>query len=364
MSEKQIDDLRESIAEIDAELLRLVSERQAVARRIALRKHAHGMDIRMPDMEKRVLERAEKFAAELGLSKELVQKLFGALINASVHEQQRYVEELTSWPNAGKCLIYGGAGGMGQLLSELLFSAGFEVDMVRSSGIVLSFPKHENKKLEPASYDFAIISVPMSKTGILLERLAGDFAGRNIYEICSMKQHLKESIARAEKKGAKVISLHPMFGPSIRSFKDLPVVFCGKKGEFENDALWKAFERQGARLVTVPFDRHDRLMSYVLQLTHTINIIYFTVLSNAEIAYPDIEAAASPICGRQITNAKAVANQDSGLYFEIQKLSRHLGNLYEEIGIAQAELIEALASDSGEKFRNLMEKGRKCLEKR
>jgi prephenate dehydrogenase len=105
-------------------------------------------------------------------------------------------------------------------------------------------------------------------------------------------------------------------------------------------------------------------MSYVLQLTHAINIIYFTVLSNAEIAYQDIEAAASPICERQIINAKAVADQDPDLYFEIQKLSRHLGNLYEELGIAQAELIEALASDTSAKFRSLMEKGRKCFEKR
>ena len=341
-----------------------MSERQAVARRIALHKHAYGLEIKRPDMEKRVLERAERLADDLDLSKELVQQLFSALISASVDEQIKCVEELTARPKAGRCLIYGGAGGMGKLISELLFAEGYEVDIVRSSGIAMSFPRHDDRKPDPTDYDFAIVSVPMSKTGILIERLAEDFSGKRIYEICSMKQHLKDSIAKAEKKGAEVISLHPMFGPTIRSFKDKPVVFCGKKGDFDDDILWKALEHQGARLVAVPFEKHDRLMSYVLQLTHTINIIYFTVLSNAEIAYPDIEASASPICGRQITNAKAVASQDPELYFEIQKLSRHLGNLYEEIGVAQAELIEALASDTSGKFRSLMEKGRKCLEKR
>ncbi|MEM2839525.1 MAG: prephenate dehydrogenase/arogenate dehydrogenase family protein [Thermoplasmata archaeon] len=364
LSENEIDDLRGKIAEIDAELLQLIAERLAVARRIGLHKHAHGLEVRRPDMEKRVLERAEKLAEDLGLPRELVHQLFSALITASVDEQIRYIERLAAKSKAGRCLIYGGAGGMGKLLCELLFAEGYDIDIVRSSGIAFSFPKHENRKLDMTAYDFAIVSVPMSKTGILIERAAEDFSGKTIYEICSMKQHLKESISKAEKKGARVVSLHPMFGPSIRSFKDKAVVFCGNKSDFEGDPLWKAFENHGSRIVTVPFEKHDRLMSYVLQLTHTVNIIYFTVLSNAEFAYPDIEAAASPICGRQISNAKAVASQDPNLYFEIQKLSRHLGNLYEEIGVAQAELIEALASDTSGKFRNLMEKGRKCLERR
>jgi len=364
LSEKEIDNLREKIAEIDAELLNLVAERMRIARRIALQKQALGLDIRQPDMEKKVLERVERLADEIGLPKQLVTQLFSAILASSVEEQTRYVEEIATKPKAGKCLIYGGAGGMGKLLSELLYSEGYEVDIVRSSGIALSYPKLEDRKLDLSSYDFAVVSVPMSKTGILIERISQDFAGKKIYEICSMKQHLKESIAKAEKKGAHVVSLHPMFGPSIRSFKDKAVVFCGKKSDFSDDPLWKAFEHSGARLVTVPFEKHDRLMSYVLQLTHAINIIYFTVLSNAEIAYQDIEAAASPICERQIINAKAVADQDPDLYFEIQKLSRHLGNLYEELGIAQAELIEALASDTSAKFRSLMEKGRKCFEKR
>jgi len=250
----------------------------AVAKRIGLRKHAHGLEIRRPDMEKKVLERAEKLAEELGLARELVQQLFSALITASVEEQVRYVEGLAKRPKAGRCLIYGGAGGMGRLLCELLFAEGYEIDIVRSSGVAISFPKHEERNLEMTAYDFSIVSVPMSKTGILIERIAENFSGKTIYEICSMKQHLGESISKAEKKGARVVSLHPMFGPSIRSLKDKAVVFCGKESDFEGDPLWEAFEGHGARLVTVPFDKHDRLMSYVLAHARSKYHILYSVI--------------------------------------------------------------------------------------
>ena len=93
-----------------------------------------------------------------------------------------------------------------------------------------------------------------------------------------------------------------------------------------------------------------------------MNIIYFTVLSNSGVDPKLLEEAASPICLRQLTTARRVSQQDPQLYFEIQKLSEHLGQMYEELGVAQAELIEALASETSGKFRLLMEKGKKYLE--
>jgi prephenate dehydrogenase len=112
----------------------------------------------------------------------------------------------------------------------------------------------------------------------------------------------------------------------------------------------------------LPFESHDRVMSYILQFTHAANIIYFTVLCNSGIDIEFLQLAASPICSRQILNARTVAQQDPQLYFEIQHLSEHLGRMYEDLGMAQAELVEALASDSSVKFKELMEKGKKYFE--
>jgi len=349
------------IAEIDNEIMELVADRLAVARRIGAMKVASGKKIRQPETEKKVKERIEQKAEELGLSKENIQEIFAGIIEASVGEQEKLEASLKEQKPVGKCVIYGGAGGMGKILSEMLHMHGYEVTVMRSSGAVLKYPSME-KTVVPEDAGFVIVSVPMKITGETIITASIQVPGKRIYEICSMKTRLKSAISRAEKSGSEVISLHPMFGPGIRAIRDKPVIFCGKPDQFKEDPIWKSFEAEGARLLTVPFDDHDKMMSYVLQFTHAMNIIYFTVLSNSGIDVKLLEQAASPICSRQIHTAKRVSQQDPQLYFEIQRLSDHLGQMYEELGVAQAELIEALASESSAKFKQLMEKGKKYFE--
>ena len=349
------------IAEMDNEIMELIADRLAVARRIGAMKLTTGKKIRQPDAEKKVKERIEKKATELGLSNENIQEIFAGIIEASVGEQEKLEVALKDLKAVGKCVIYGGAGGMGKILSEMLHGNGYEVTVVRSSGEVLKYPSME-KSAMPEDPEFTVVSVPMKITGETIITASNQVPGKKIYETCSMKTRLKSAISRAEKTGSEVISLHPMFGPGVRAIRDKPVIFCGKPDQFKEDPIWKSFESEGARLLTVPFDDHDKTMSYILQFTHAMNIIYFTVLSNSGVDPKLLEEAASPICLRQLTTARRVSQQDPQLYFEIQKLSEHLGQMYEELGVAQAELIEALASETSGKFRLLMEKGKKYLE--
>ena len=339
----------------------MIAERLAVARRIGAMKTLDGKKIHQPDVENKVKERVRKIAGELKLPEEPMLDIFARLIETSVDEQEKFATVLKDRRIAGKCIIFGGAGGMGRLLAELLHNHGYGVTIVRSSGAVLQYPGRE-KTTVPEDAEFSIVSVHMRNTPDIIVKASTQLPGKRIYEICSMKNHLRGAISRANKSGSEVISLHPMFGPGIRALRNRPVIFCGEPDQFKEDPLWKAFESEGARLLTLPFDSHDRVMSYVLQFTHAVNIIYFTALCNSGIDIKLLELAASPICSRQLLNAKTVAQQDPRLYFEIQRLSEHLGRMYEELGVAQAEFVEALASESGTKFKELMEKGKKYFE--
>jgi len=329
---------------------------------LAAVKFADGLEVRHPDIEKKILERIEEKSKELNLPADAIKEVYEKLIEMAVDEQQKFTSKLTDRPKAGKCAIYGGTGGIGRLMCELLLAYGYDPVIVRSSGKVYSYPKMETAELNAEEIKFAFVSVPMRITGQMIEKAASDLPGKKIYEVCSMKDHLKQSISNVEKRGSEVISLHPMFGPNIRALENRPVIFCGLPDQFKEDPIWMAFKEEGANLLTISFESHDKMMSYILQLTHAVNLIYFTVLSNSSIDSKKMELAASPICARQMTNAKAVAQQDPELYFEIQKLSDHLGSLYGEIGTAQAELVEALASDSSMKFKELMKKGKKYFE--
>lgn len=325
-----------------------------VARRIGNIKIASKMDIRDPDIEAKILEKMQKRAAELKLPQELIEELFKGLIGNSVQEQKRLNSEMAERKRIGKCTIYGGGGGMGRLLAELLQMRGYDICVIRSSGAIQSFPQLEDIECSIADSDFSIVSVPMSLTSEVIKRAAMEIPGKRVYEICSMKDHLKGAISEAEREGAKVISLHPMFGPRIGSFRNLPVLFCGEKQQFAEDPLWKAFEAVGSKLLTIPVEKHDLLMTYILQLTHGVNIIYLTVLSNSGIDLEELNMAASPICRQQLKNARAVAQQDPKLYFEIQRLSGHLDELYDQIEKAERMLRDALKEESSTKFKSLM----------
>lgn len=321
-------------------------------------KYASGMEIRDPEVERKNLSVIEKRAGEIGIPPEVAIGIFERLIDESVREQKALDKVIPRAGIAGNCVIYGGAGGMGRLLSELLLFEGYNVVIVRSSGAVLGYPELEKTSL-PKDCDFSIVSVPMSVTAEAISRAAAELESKRIYEICSMKNHLKETISAVSKDGVEVISLHPMFGPGIRSFKDKPVIFCGKSEKrLEEDPVWKAFATRDARLMTVDFETHDRLMSYILQATHALNIMYFTLLSNSGFELGEIADRASPICDKQLENANAVACQNPGLYFEIQKLSGRRQELIGEIERAFAELIESLQDDSGKKFETLMNLGK------
>jgi len=321
-------------------------------------KYASGKEIRDPEIERRNLSAIKERAKAIDVPPELATSLFEKLVDESVREQRALDELIPNRGISGNCVIYGGAGGMGRLFAELLLFEGYEVVIVRSSGAILRYPDFESTAL-PDECELSIVSVPMSITADTISRAANELKCKRIYEICSMKNHLKETISNVRKYGVEVVSLHPMFGPEIRSFKDKPVIFCGSSNTaFKEDPVWKAFASRDARLMTVDFEIHDRLMSYILQTTHALNIMYFTLLSNSGFDLLDIADRASPICERQLENARAVARQDPQLYFEIQKLSGVRKGLISELERAFAELKKALEDDSGERFEALMNIGK------
>ncbi len=116
---------------------------------------------------------------------------------------------------------------MGRLLAELLHNHGYSVTIIRSSGAVLQYPGRE-KTVIPEDADFTIVSVHMRNTPEIIVKASTQMPGKRIYEICSMKNHLKGAISRANKSGSEVISLHPMYGPGIRALRNRPVIFCGE----------------------------------------------------------------------------------------------------------------------------------------
>ena len=76
-----------------------------------------------------------------------------------------------------------------------------------------------------------------------------------------------------------------------------------------------------ATLVEMDLESHDRLIAYVLGLSHALNIAFFTALAESGEAAPRLATLSSTTFDAQLGVAAKVAAENPDLYFEIQTLN-------------------------------------------
>jgi chorismate mutase/prephenate dehydrogenase len=128
-----------------------------------------------------------------------------------------------------------------------------------------------------------------------------------------------------------------------------------------NRAADALFASTMATVVPMDLEQHDRVVAYVLGLSHALNIVFFTALSESGAPANDLTHISSTTFDHQLTVASRVANENPHLYFEIQ----HLNDYGTESLAALLAAVERLrtvvrAGDEAE-FTALMERGRRYL---
>jgi chorismate mutase/prephenate dehydrogenase len=111
-------------------------------------------------------------------------------------------------------------------------------------------------------------------------------------------------------------------------------------------------------------DEHDRLIAYVLGLSHALNIAFFTALAESGEAAPRLARLSSTTFDSQLDVASRVAQESPELYFEIQSLNDFGAESLEALSQAVERLRTAVISQDFESFANLMRRGREYLEDR
>ena len=141
----------------------------------------------------------------------------------------------------------------------------------------------------------------------------------------SLKTPLRAGLDALVKAGCRVTSLHPMFGPDTELLSGRHVIFIDLGN---SDALQEAqelFAPTMAERVVMGLDEHDRLIAYVLGLSHALNIAFFTALADSGEAAPRLAKLSSTTFDSQLEVASRVAAESPDLYFEIQSLNDYGG---------------------------------------
>jgi chorismate mutase/prephenate dehydrogenase len=108
-------------------------------------------------------------------------------------------------------------------------------------------------------------------------------------------------------------------------------------------------------------DDHDRLIAYVLGLSHALNIAFFTALAESGEAAPKLAKLSSTTFDAQLLVSAAVAHDNPRMYFEIQRLNEFGLEPLEALCESSARIRELVTSGNEEGFVELMNRGREYL---
>jgi chorismate mutase / prephenate dehydrogenase len=359
-----LEDLRKRLSEVDRELIGLVAARQKIVAEIGAHKIQNSVPTRDYEREREVLKGAKDQARSLGLEPDLAGEIMEILIRASLtHQEQRRVAAGTS--GAGKrVLIVGGAGKMGAWFGHFLSSQGFAIEVSDPSPASISYPRIPDWRESALDHDFIIVATPMKVAGEVLAQLATLRPRGVVIDIGSLKSPLRGGLERLTAAGCKVTSIHPMFGPDTRLLSGRHVVFCDVGVPEATRAARSLFASTMAEQIEMSVDEHDRLMAYVLGLSHALNLAFFTALASSGELVPRLQQLSSTTFDAQLRVASLVARDNPHLYFDIQVLN-DFGAASLQALRAATERIEQLVQNRDEtSFVELMAAGRRYLEKR
>jgi chorismate mutase/prephenate dehydrogenase len=352
-----LDRLRGELGAIDKEILALVAKRQATAIKIGQQKRALGLPTRDFRQEKDVVQRARAAAVEHGLLPELGEELVLALIRGSLTVQEQDIVASSGEGSGRRALVIGGAGHMGRWFVRYLAAQGFTVEIADPADGPEGIVNHRDWRGVAIDHELVIVAAPMPATAQILEELAQAPPRGVIFDVGSLKSPLRAGLTALAKSGANVCSVHPMFGPDTQLLSGRHVIFVDLGVPAATATARALFEPTLATLVEMDLESHDRLIAYVLGLSHALNIAFFTALAESGEAAPKLATLSSTTFDAQLGVAAAVARENPDLYFEIQTLNDYGTESLAALLYAVERLRSVVRANDRDGFRSLMTRG-------
>ena len=360
-----LDDLRRRLNEIDRQLIELVAERKAVSGEVARVKRSTGYPTRDYERERDVILGVRSTASELGVSPALAEELLRLLIRSSLTTQEQASVAARGAGSGRRALVIGGGGKMGGWFVRFLASQGFTVEVADPTAAPAGVSRVEDfHKTDLNPYDYIILATPLGVTDSILRDLALRRPPGVIFDVGSLKSPLRSGLLALKSHGCRVTSLHPMFGPDTELLSGRHVVFVDLGHDEALASARELFAPTMAEQVVMSLDDHDRLIAYVLGLSHALNIAFFTALAESGEAAPRLARMSSTTFDSQLDVATRVAQESPDLYFEIQSLNDYGAESLEALVQAVERIRTAVLSQDHDAFAALMRRGRDYLEDR
>jgi chorismate mutase/prephenate dehydrogenase len=352
-----LDELRRHLDDLDERLLRIVADRQSTSREIARVKRATGFATRDYGREREVILGARQLADKVGVSADLAETFMRLLIRSSLTTQEQASVSANGAGSGQRALVIGGAGKMGAWFAAFLISQGFDVEIADPKPNAAGLAQISDWQSSPLTHDCIVVAAPLGITNEILQQLAERRPTGVVFDLGSLKTPLRAGFRALSGAGVAVTSVHPMFGPNTELLSGRHVIFIDLGNAVALERARALFAPTMAEQVVMSLDEHDRLIAYVLGLSHALNIAFFTALAESGESAPRLVQLSSTTFDAQFDIASNVAEESPELYFEIQHLNDFGAESLDALSRAVEAVRSAVAANDQARFKALMQQG-------
>ena len=350
--------LREQLTDVDMQIIDLIHQRQSLSIKIGSIKRKAGQPTQDFLREKQVLELAADYAEKLNMQPDVIVDVMQLLIKSSLRTQEKARVQEEGQGSGQSALVIGGAGRMGNWFVEFLKSQGFEVFIADPKAECDEVKTFASWKSLEDNFDITVVAAPLRESLTILNEILEEGRSGLIFDIGSLKTPLKKTLWQMSKKGIKVTSIHPMFGPDTDLLTGKHIIFMNVGSTESLQEAQKLFEATTAQQIEMSLENHDYAISYVLGLSHVLNIAFAKALYSSGENKDLLTNLSSTTFKDQLDVAKRVTDENPHLYYEIQYLNKFSLKTISELSNAIKEIFDFISSGDEDKFVQLMEQGR------
>jgi len=235
------------------------------------------------------------------------------------------------------------------------------VEIADPAGPVPGYAHRSRWREGPLDQDFIVVATALGVTDALLCELATERPPGVVFDIGSLKTPLRRGLMRLVEGGTDVTSLHPMFGPATDLLAGRHVIFIDLGVAHALAQAQALFSSTMAERVIMGLDEHDRLIAYVLGLSHALNIAFFSALAASGEAAPRLAQLSSTTFDAQLEVAAQVSRDSPQLYYEIQSLNEYGADSLDALARAVDQVRDAIRNRNETSFIEMMLRGREYL---
>lgn len=357
----EIKKLRQEVREVDKKIIKLIGKRLSITKKIGGKKKNKGIPLKDWKVEKEVIKNALNVATEEGLSSELIKTIMQNIITES-KIQQEILHYSSYTGDKEDILIIGGLGEMGIWFANFFANQGHNVFIHDIKGKSSHFKSFNDLEQAVNEASCILLAIPFEIMPEIIEEIIDLGFKGTVFDIASLKDCSKNAIKKAIASGISYTSIHPMFGPKVSTLTDRIICICDCKDRKANKKVKAFFKDTSAKIVEIPLEEHDKIISYILALSHIINIIFMKTLMDGQYDYSDLNNIASTTFISQMGTSKEVISENPNLYYAIQKFNPFKNDLYDRLEQALKYVIDSISKGKREDFIKIMEEGKKWLQ--